>query len=529
MNKVQVLDCTLRDGGYCNNWQFGFENAKKITSGLVEANVDIIECGFISHRIEYNPDSTIFPNIKKVSTVIPEKREGKLFVSMLNYGEYDVNKLTNYDGTSVDGLRVAFHKKNYVEALDVCKKIKEKGYLVFIQAMVSLSYSDYEFLNLIKLVNNINPYAFYIVDSFGMMKRKDLTRLFYMVEHNLNENIRIGFHSHNNLQLAFSNAQELTTIQTNRSLIIDSSIMGMGRGAGNLNTELFVDYLNENAGMCYFIKPLLAIIDNILTPFYERNYWGYSLPNYISATHNAHPNYAGYLDTKKTLTFEDMNYIFDMMDEEKKVSFSKEYIEKLYIKYQEKDTTLDEHLAEFKERIKDKTALIIAPGKSSETEKDKIIAFATKEDVVSFSINFDFKAIQTDYIFVSNLRRFRDIQVEKRAKSIITSNIPAVDVYLQFRYKELLNSVDFVQDNASLMLIKLLINQGMKSVYIAGMDGYSTNPYDNYADVRMDLNTKRETAEKKNKGMISVLKDYGKRINIKMLTTPKYVLLSDDN
>lgn len=69
-----------------------------------------------------------------------------------------------------------------------------------------------------------------------------------MIEHNLEKDIQIGFHSHNNMQLAYSNAQKLITVQTNRSLIIDSSVYGMGRGAGNLNTELFVEYLNDNAG-----------------------------------------------------------------------------------------------------------------------------------------------------------------------------------------------------------------------------------------------------------------------------------------
>ncbi|HFP8864919.1 TPA: 3-hydroxy-3-methylglutaryl-CoA lyase, partial [Enterococcus faecium] len=149
-----------------------------------------------------------------------------------------------------------------------------------------------EFLAVIKNVNQFKPYAFYIVDSFGMMKGKDLTRLFYMIEHNLEKDIQIGFHSHNNMQLAYSNAQKLITVQTNRSLIIDSSVYGMGRGAGNLNTELFVEYLNDNAGKKYQLKPLLYIIDEILNSFYQKSYWGYSLPNYISAVHNAHPNYA---------------------------------------------------------------------------------------------------------------------------------------------------------------------------------------------------------------------------------------------
>ncbi len=525
MNKVQVLDCTLRDGGYCNEWRFGFDNAKRITAGLVEADVEIIECGFITQKYAYDPEVTRFNTVEQAARLIPQNRNGRIFVAMMNYGEYNVADLPPYDGTSIDGIRVAFHKKNLAESLELCKAIKAKGYLVFIQAMVSLCYSDEEFLSLIRSVNEFEPYGFYIVDSFGMMKGKDLTRLFFMVEHNLKDSIWIGFHSHNNMQLAYSNAQRLTTVQTSRNLIIDSSIMGMGRGAGNLNTELFVEYLNENAGKKYKIKPLLAIVDKILTRFYEQSYWGYSLPNYISASHNAHPNYAGYLDAKKTLTFEDMNNIFDMMDDDKKVSYDKAYIEELYLKYQEKDRVQEAHLSEFDERTAGMTALIIAPGQSSVIERNKIAACATKDDVVTISINYDYDESLTDFIFLSNLRRYRDLPVAKREKSIVTSNIPAIDVYLQVRYRDLLNSREAVEDNAGLMLIRFLITRGIKKVYIAGMDGYSPNPDENYADQKMNFYTEKELAEKKNAGMIAVLKEYQKEIEVEMLTTPKYVTL----
>lgn len=283
MSKIQVLDCTLRDGGYCNNCRFGFDNEKKIVHGLVEANIDIVECGFLMNTVEYDRDVTKFTSLDEVAKIIPQNKEGKTFVMLTDYGKYRPEDLPKYDGTSVDGLRVAFHKKDRMAALEECKAIKSKGYKVFVQAMVSLSYTDEEFLDLIRRVNELEPYAFYIVDSFGMMKRKDLTRLFYLVEHNLNENIKIGFHSHNNMQLAYSNAQSLVDLHSDRELIIDASVYGMGRGAGNLNTELFVQYLNDNADGNYDIKPLLSIIDEILNEFYQRNYWGYSLPNYLSA------------------------------------------------------------------------------------------------------------------------------------------------------------------------------------------------------------------------------------------------------
>ena len=147
--------------------------------------------------------------------------------------------IPDWDGSSVDGIRVTFHKKDMLPALEQCRRLKEKGYKTFLQPMVALRYTDAEYLELIRLANEVGPYAFYLVDSFGTMKRKDMLRFFYMIEHNLREDIVIGFHSHNNLQLAYANAQTLVDLQTSRSLILDSSIMGMGRGAGNLNSELF--------------------------------------------------------------------------------------------------------------------------------------------------------------------------------------------------------------------------------------------------------------------------------------------------
>lgn len=525
MNQIKVLDCTLRDGGYCNSCNFGYENKKKIVRGLVEASIDIVECGFLTNKVEYNVDKTQFTSLEQISEFIPEDREGKLFVALMNFGDYEPEALPNYDGTSIDGLRVAFHKGERMQALEVCKKIKEKGYKAFIQPMVSLSYTDEEYLGLIQSVNEFEPYAFYIVDSFGNMKRKDLTRLFYLVEHNLKENIYIGFHSHNNMQLAYSNAQSLVDTYTSRSLIIDSSVYGMGRGAGNLNTELFVQYLNETVGKEYKLKPLLTIIDEILNDFYQENFWGYSLPNYLSAAHNAHPNYAGYLDDKKTLTVEAMNDIFEMMDEDKKVEFSKAYVEELYVRYMATGKVQEEHKLELQETLKDKKVLLVAPGRSSVDEKDKILSFVEADDVVSIGINFDYACTDTDFIFLSNLRRFRELEQDKKSKCIVTANIPADNVYLQTSYRKLLASEEVVKDNAGLMAIKFLVDYGVKEIYLAGYDGYSHDVSENYGDSKMAFITKNAVLDEINRSMQSTLEEYAKMVKIEFLTKPHHITL----
>lgn len=526
-NRIRVLDCTLRDGGYCNQWQFGFENTKTIINELINANIDIIECGFLTNKIEYVEGSTKFTTLDKVERVLPVNRSNKIFVCLMNYGEYRLEDIPEYNAKSVDGFRIAFHKEDMLEALKFCKGIKKKGYKVFVQAMVSLNYSNYEFLNLIEQVNEVNPYAFYIVDSFGVMKRKDLIRLFYIVENNLHDNIYIGYHSHNNMQLAYANAQALVDIQTKRNLIIDSSVFGMGRGAGNLNTELWVEYLNDICDTSYSLYPLLKIIDRILNKFYQENYWGYSLPNYLSASHNAHPNYASYLSDKQTLTVEDINAIFDMMSNQKKMAYDQNYIERLYIQYLAIGKSNEEHLAELKSYLLNKKVLIIAPGKSSKNEKGKIILYSRKKDVVTISINHNYPFTDVDFIFLSNLRRYREINDSLYSKCIVTSNIPIEDTYLQIKYIDLLNDIEAVKDNSGMMLIKFLISIGVKDIIIAGMDGYSHEMKENYFDKNLELVSRTIFLDAMNKGMGKLLKRFSKQASISFLTKPKYIILEE--
>ena len=525
MKRVKALDCTLRDGGYCNEWRFGFSNISKIVNGLAEANVEIIECGFITSKIQYDINATRFTSVYQVSNAFPKHSDQLIRVCMINYGEYSADELPEYSYGLIEGIRVAFHKRDLIPAIRLCQDIQKKGYKVFVQPMVSLNYSDEEFLALINKINSFKPYAFYIVDSFGSMKRHDLMRLYSLVEHNLHDSVLIGFHSHNNMQLSYSNAQALIEHQSKRKLIIDSSIFGMGRGAGNLNTELLLGYLNEHTDSSYNLRPLFSLIDDTIIGFYQKKYWGYSLPNYLSAKHNLHPNYADYLDSRQTMTVENMDELFSVIDEDKKVSFDREYIERLYEKYMETGKSQYEHLEELKCALCDKDVLIIAPGRSIVEEKEKIIEFASLDTTIVISINRESSFIKEDYLFMSNLRRYRESDKSVKSKSIVTSNIPSVDAYLKVSYKSLLNDNEPVKDNAGMMLIKLLIDLGVKNVYLAGMDGYSADSIKNYANPEMTYYMQRSVAESINHGMNEVLKEYRKKIRIKFLTTPKYITI----
>ena len=169
MNKINILDCTLRDGGYVNNWEFGRRNIEKIINKLVLANIEIVECGFLSNKDEYNSEKSIFNKIEQITNILPKEKGNSMFVCMVNYGEYNFEDLPEKGDSDVDGIRVAFHKKDRFEALQFCREVSKKGYKVFVQPMISVNYSDSEFLEIISITNDINPSAFYIVDSFGVI------------------------------------------------------------------------------------------------------------------------------------------------------------------------------------------------------------------------------------------------------------------------------------------------------------------------------------------------------------------------
>ena len=528
MKRIRLLDCTLRDGGYCNNWEFGYENKVRIINGLIESKIDIIECGLLTDKVEYDKNSSCYINISDAENSLL-KGANRLYVCLVNYGDYKLENIPNYNGGVIEGIRVAFHKSDMKEALDFCAEIMKKGYKVFVQPMVCLNYSENEYKGLIAKVNTMCPYAFYIVDSFGTMKRKELLKYISLVNTNLNKEICVGFHSHNNMQMAFSNAQTFVDASLEHAVIVDSSIMGMGRGAGNLNTELMIGYLNENFESEYIVEPLLFVIDEVLNSFYERKYWGYSLPNYLSAKHNIHPNYANFFSEKNTLTVEDVNKIFLMIEDDKRVSFDKSYAELLYVQYMEEGEENEEKVQEFADMLEDRKVLIIGPGKSSVDEKEKILAVMQEEGTVSISVNFEYTERNTDFVFLSNLKRNRLESLSQPERLIVTSNIPINNSYLKIKYANYLNDIEHVEDNALLMLIKFLIKIGVENIILAGIDGYSKDSEKNYANDRMKLVTSKETLDGMNSGINYMLNKYSEQCSIKFLTREKYLCIGKEN
>lgn len=300
MNKISVLDCTLRDGGYVNDFNFSKQTIQTMITKLGKAHIDIIECGFL-RDVDYQEDRSVYSRIEQITPFITPKRKHSMYVAMIVTGTIQPSKIVPRTKDTIDGIRITFHKKEMDEAFTLGYALMDKGYEVFMQPVGTTTYTDAEILALVEKINEMKPFAFYLVDTLGKLYAKQLLKLFYLVDDNLDEEIAIGYHSHNNLQLAFSNAQELILSSGKRDLLIDASILGMGRGAGNLCTEILTQYINENLEYRYHTELLIELVDEYISPISYIHPWGYSAGYFLAATNNCHPNYVGFLDRKSVV------------------------------------------------------------------------------------------------------------------------------------------------------------------------------------------------------------------------------------
>lgn len=519
MGKINLLDCTLRDGGYINNWEFGFDAIKAIIKKLEETKIEMIEIGFLKGDV-YNPNQTLFPDVDSFENVLQIKDENVTYVGMLDMSApIPIERIKRNDNQSIDGIRVIFKKDKAEEAFRACKHIKEAGYKVFVNFVNTDAYSDKEFIEGLEKFSAIEPDGVTIVDTFGVIKRKHIKRLISIADNNLNEKIMLCYHAHNNLQQAFSNAEAIVEMNLKRDIVIDACVFGMGRGAGNLNLELFADYMNDNYGTNYKIEPMLEIMDEYLNVFYKTRFWGYSLPLYLSAMRGCHPNYAIYLAEKNTLSEKAFDELLRGISNEDRFVFNKDKAELYYKKYMEKfyDDTSD--LEMLSNELKGKRILLIAPGKSIKKYEKELKELISKEIVV-IEVNFNNQEFNPKYIFAGNARRFDKILRESKAKTIATSNISdfqKADFGLNF--SSYVGERNEVFDNSGLLAIRFLEKVGVSEVLLAGMDGYDEK--DNYFEKGFE--SYRVTDDNIKNLMISKeLEEICKRINITFLTPTNY-------
>ena len=515
MNSIKVLDVTLRDGGCVNDFNFGQTYMEQILAALEASCVDVIEMGYIDEVKGSTSGRTQYINEQVISEcLLKNKKPGVTYVAMMDYGKFNVDNLKPRTEKSIDGLRVAFHKKNMRDMIPLGRKILEKGYELYIQPMITLRYSDAELLKLIDLVNKELPDAsgFYIVDSFGEMRPNDMTRALNLVDHNLIPSMTLGFHSHNNLQMSYSNACAMLQFPTNRNLMLDSSIMGMGKGAGNLNTELLLEHLNLYYGKNYKISPLLEVIDKVINQLHSEFYWGYAPEYYLSSANHCTPSYAGHFYNKHQLPIDQVGELLSMIEESKKISFDKNYAEELWRTYNESKQVDDSSVvAEMKSIIAGKKVLLVAPGKSIATYREQIEKLIDEKDVVSIGLNLT-EPFNVDYLMATR----QDVYdaATKSGKTVITTSNVSKGARGKVRILNYKNWIEIrdgrTHDSSSVIILNLLKACGVKEVLLAGLDGFMVNINENYSDPNLRRPVSVEQVTRRN----AYYRDFIKRVSL---------------
>lgn len=527
MNSLKVLDVTLRDGGCVNDFNFGQTYMEKILAAQEASGVDIIELGYIDDKKGSEFGRTQYINEKVIpKCILKHKKTGITYVAMMDYGKFNVDNLGPRTEDGIDGIRCAFHKKDRFDVIHIGRKLIEKGYKFYIQPMITLRYSDAELLELIDLVNKDLPNAsgFYIVDSFGEMRPNDMSRMLNLIDHNLISSMPLGFHSHNNLQLSYSNAMAMIQFPTTRDIMIDCSIMGMGKGAGNLNTELLLEHLNLFYGKKYKIAPLLEVIDNVINQLHDEFYWGYAPEYYLSSTYHCTPSYASHFYNKHMLPIDQVGELLGMISDDKRTSFDKDYAEKLYREYNEIKYVDDSAtVKELEIELKGKKAFLVAPGKSIGTSMDLIKETSCHDDVVSiglnntFDIEFDYMLTTRSDIYINAVAKGKNVIVPSSVSKGGRGNVKVLN------YSNWIEVDERTHDSSFVIALNLLMACGIKEIILAGFDGFSADINENYYDPIMRRPVSIEQATNRNKyykNLIKRIRENG--IEIKFITPSLY-------
>lgn len=283
----KIIDCTIRDGGLINNWDFSVEFVQDLYNGLSSAGVEYMEIGYknspkLLNATEPNPWRFLDDNFLK--EIIPEKKFTKLS-ALVDIGRVDPDDILPREQSVLDMIRIACYIREVDKGLELVQMFHDLGYETSLNIMALSSVPENQLIEAFKRVKESPVDVVYIVDSFGSLDPAD-------VEHQVKKfkemipNKQLGIHTHNNMQLAFANT--LTALR-NGVTFLDSSVYGMGRAAGNCNTELLVTHIQKPS---YELKPVLGIIEKHMLEMRQKWEWGYIIPYMISGTINEHPRVA---------------------------------------------------------------------------------------------------------------------------------------------------------------------------------------------------------------------------------------------
>ena len=308
---IKVMDCTVRDGGLMNKWQFDDKFVKGVYDACVEAGVDYMEVGYISSekafdRKEVGPWK--FCSDADLRRAIGDNNTKLKISAMADIGRIELDDIPLAKDSVIDMMRVACYAHQMDKAIELAHHCMDKGYETTINLMAVSKINELELDEALADVAKSRVPIFYLVDSFGSMHCETIEYLMKKYKAALPDK-EIGLHAHNNMQLAMSN--NITALM-NGATYLDATLLGMGRGAGNCPIEILIAFLKNPK---YRLLPLLKSIQEDILPWQQKIDWGYHIPYLVTGALNEHPRSAmAWMDSERKDDF--VSFMKEMHDNE---------------------------------------------------------------------------------------------------------------------------------------------------------------------------------------------------------------------
>ncbi len=325
MNEPIVLDCTLRDGGYYNNWDFPELVINQYLQAMAEAGVDIVELGLRSlinngfkGACAYAADGFInglqIPTSLQVGVMVNASE----LVNDVPLEEALQQLFPNDAAQSpVHLVRIASHIHEFGNALPAVNWLKQRGYMVGFNLMQIADRSEAEIKTLAKLASAYDIDALYFADSMGSMTPDQTAEIISWLRSGWEG--ALGIHTHDNLGLALSNT--LRALDEGVTWV-DATVAGMGRGPGNARTEELVIEVAERRKQHINMIPLMQVLGSYFRPMQHQFGWGTNPYYYLAGKYGIHPSYVQHMQGDSRFSEEDILAVINHLREEGGKKFS---------------------------------------------------------------------------------------------------------------------------------------------------------------------------------------------------------------
>lgn len=300
---IYLLDTTLRDGGHLINGKFSEREFRSIIKALVDGLVEYIEIGWVGPH-EYSGFSTFTSSLTPLIAEIESLDIGtSKLLFMVRPDLTRAREVLFKPISKLSRVRLAFYFRHLDILKNEIREWQDLGVEVWLNPIDLPGYSQKQVDDVARIANENKVACVSIVDTYGVLTLERLRTISSQLEENLEIEISIGLHSHDNIQLSLALASEIIqNADSRRRYVIDASLLGMGRAPGNLKLELIAPVLNNIGNSNYALDPILSILEDVIYPLHNRQPWGYNTLYAYSSLAGIDRTYAEHLLSIKSLT-----------------------------------------------------------------------------------------------------------------------------------------------------------------------------------------------------------------------------------